>query len=286
MMMEDHAAEVARGDRFEFGANWALFLSHLDERRITVAKQSLVKMLGMTNLHGKCFLDVGCGSGLFSLAARRLGATVHSIDFDPESVSCANELRRRYYSEDPAWTIEQASVLDEGYLQNLGKWDIVYSWGVLHHTGAMWTALKNVSQLVARGGSLFISIYNDQGIASKLWMTVKHVYNRVPRQLRWLILLPSLIWLWAPRTIFDFGRCKPFYIWRHYSEGSLRGMSPWRDVVDWVGGYPFEVAKPEEIFIFYRNRGFSLKNMVTCGGKLGCNEFVFTLIRAHAIYED
>jgi hypothetical protein len=52
-------------------------------------------------------------------------------------------------------------------------------------------------------------------------------------------------------------------------------MSPWRDLIDWVGGYPFEVAKPEAILDFYLRRGFTLKRLVTCGGSLGCNEYVF-----------
>jgi 2-polyprenyl-6-hydroxyphenyl methylase/3-demethylubiquinone-9 3-methyltransferase len=52
-------------------------------------------------------------------------------------------------------------------------------------------------------------------------------------------------------------------------------MSPWRDVVDWVGGYPFEVAKPEAIFKFYQRRGFTMVDLNTCGGGHGCNEFVF-----------
>jgi 2-polyprenyl-6-hydroxyphenyl methylase/3-demethylubiquinone-9 3-methyltransferase len=56
----------------------------------------------------------------------------------------------------------------------------------------------------------------------------------------------------------------------------MRGMSPWRDVVDWVGGLPFEVAKPEEIFEMFQQRGFSLDRLRTCAGGLGCNEFVFS----------
>jgi 2-polyprenyl-6-hydroxyphenyl methylase/3-demethylubiquinone-9 3-methyltransferase len=52
-------------------------------------------------------------------------------------------------------------------------------------------------------------------------------------------------------------------------------MSPWRDVVDWVGGYPFEVARPEEIFEFFKSKGLVLGKFKTCGGGHGCNEFVF-----------
>lgn len=274
--MTEHATEVASGERFEFGANWAKFLNVLNDERIALAEQSLRNMLGINDLQGKRFLDIGSGSGLFSLVARRLGATVHSFDYDPQSVACTAELKRRYYPDDAGWVVEQGSALDRSYLQTLGQWDIVYSWGVLHHTGAMWQALENVIPLVRQGGMLFIAIYNYQQVMTPVWTWVKRTYNRLPNGLRWLVLGPALIRLWGPRTLYDLLRGKPFYTWRHYAEHGVRGMSAWRDVVDWVGGYPFEVAKPEEIFRFYRDRGFVLRNMVTCGGGLGCNEFVFT----------
>ena len=143
------------GERFEFGANWIQFLNVLNDERINLAEQSLLNMLGVSNLKGKRFLDISSGSGLFSLAARRLGATVHSFDYDPQSVACTVELKRRYYLNDPDWTVEQGSALDKDYLQTLRQWDIVYSWGVLHHTGAMWKALENVVPLVRGGGCSF-----------------------------------------------------------------------------------------------------------------------------------
>lgn len=274
--MTAHGAEISRGERFEFGANWAQFLSVLNDERIALAEQSLLNMLGVSNLQGKRFLDIGSGSGLFSLVARRLGATVHSFDYDPQSVACTAELKRRYFPGDPDWIVEQGSALDKDYLQTLGQWDIVYSWGVLHHTGAMWQALENVVPLVNPGSTLFIAIYNYQRLMSPVWLRVKRAYNLLPRGLRWLMLGPALLWLWGPRTIYDLARGKPFHTWRQYAKHGVRGMSAWRDVVDWVGGYPFEVAKPEEIFIFYRDRGFRLERLQTCGGGLGCNQFVFT----------
>ena len=151
--MTNHSADIWHGRRFEFGKNWTRFLSVLNEERIIEAEKSLRTMLGMESMAGKSFLDVGSGSGLFSLAAKRMGASVHSFDYDPESVACTRELKRRYFPDDVNWIIEDGSVLDSDYLGALGEFDIVYSWGVLHHTGAMWKALKNIVPLVRKGGS-------------------------------------------------------------------------------------------------------------------------------------
>ena len=129
---------VKAGERFQFGANWWRFLGALNEERIATAEQSLKHMLGRTSLEGLKFVDVGCGSGLFSLAARRLGAEVVSFDFDPQSVRCAEVLRSKFFAHDEKWTVREGSVLDAAFIDGLGRFDIVYSWGVLHHTGAMW----------------------------------------------------------------------------------------------------------------------------------------------------
>ena len=269
-----HGREVRSGERFEFGRNWSDYLQRLEEAHIVEAERSLMKMLDRSDLKGTRVLDAGCGSGLFSLAARRLGAKVHSFDFDPRSVACAAELRRRYYPEDTEWTIEQGSVLDADYLSSLGHFGVVYSWGVLHHTGDMWRAIEEVATRVVPGGTFFISIYNDQGRRSRIWTRVKRTYNRVPA-LRPLLLVASLLLLWGPTTVRDLLlRGHPFHTWRNYGKG--RGMLPWRDLVDWVGGYPFAVAKPEAIFEFCKQRGFTLAKLKTCGGGLACNEFVFT----------
>ena len=274
--MSTHAIEIARGERFEFGKNWSRFLDLLDEGRIVRAEQSLKQMLEVESLDGKSFLDIGSGSGLFSLAGRRLGARVHSFDYDPHSVGCTKELRRRYFNNDPDWRIEEGSALDADYLKSLGTFDVVYSWGVLHHTGAMWNALDNAQLAVASGGKLFVAIYNDLGSRSRRWNWIKKTYCDLP----WFLKTPFALIVIAPEEIRSFlgslMRLKPHDYLRSWTQyDSNRGMNRWRDIVDWVGGYPYEVAKPEEIFDFYRARGFHLTTMKCGGVALGCNEFVF-----------
>lgn len=273
-MISSFEEEVEQGARFPFGRNWKRFLSSLDDQRIADAERSFKQMLEADDLHGKTFLDIGSGSGLSSLVARRLGARVHSVDYDPDSVTCTRCLKQRFFPDDPDWLVEEGSVLDPVWLSALRQYDVVYSWGVLHHTGAMWQALDNVDPLVAQGGKLFIAIYNDQGRLSNFWLKIKRLYNWLPSGLRFVLVLPVLVCIWGPATIRDSFRLSPFRTWRTY--GKSRGMSPWWDLVDWVGGYPFEVAEPEAILDFYIERGYELQRLNTCGRRLGCNEFVFT----------
>lgn len=267
---------AARRGQFEFGSNWAKFLPAIGDERIAAAEDSLKRMLEVETLRNTSFLDVGSGSGLFSLAAWRLGARVHSFDCDPESVRCTQKLKQRFSRDDRSWTIEEGSVLDDSYVRGLGAFDVVYSWGVLHHTGRMWEALDKAALPVAKGGRLFIAIYNDTGSQSARWKRVKQMYNTLPVGLR----LPFLVVVSAPAEAKRLLRglwSRPLAGGRSSSVGidAQRGMSRWRDAVDWVGGYPYEVAKPDEIFDFYRARGFSLTKLKCGGVGLGCNEFVF-----------
>lgn len=260
-----HADELRRGDRFAFGANWSRFLARLTQERVECALSSLRDMLGKDRLTGLRFLDAGSGSGLFSLAARRLGATVYSFDFDPRSTACTLELRRRYCENDPDWTVARGgSVLDRDYLQGLGTFDVVYSWGVLHHTGDLRLALANIVQCVAPAGTLFIALYNDQGWISTYWSLIKRQYNRRPWLRPWLILLHApylLVGRFIVRALS--GRLR-----------DARGMSLWYDMIDWLGGWPFEVSRPADIVDFLAACGLKPLRVVTVGRRSGCNEFV------------
>lgn len=274
-VLADTVGSLKAIPRFEFGRNWQRFLESLNEQRISLAEESLCNMLGVESLQQSSFLDVGCGSGLFSLAAMRKGAErVFSFDYDPQSVACGEELKRRYFPGAPNWTVQRGDVLDPTYLSNLGQFDVVYSWGVLHHTGKMWQALGNVVPLVRPGGKLFIAIYNDQGLRSSLWTRVKVLYNYgvVGR----LMVIPTFFSCFAFRALArDLFLRKNSFARLGKEVKDPRGMAFLTDLLDWLGGYPFEVAKPEEIFDLFRSKGFELVKLKTAGVSHGNNEFVF-----------
>lgn len=263
-------------ERFEFGENWQAFLATVDEQRIDSAVESLRRKLDRSTLTGQSFLDLGSGSGLFSLAAERLGARVLSIDYDETSVACTQELRRRFGRDGSDWQIRQGSVLDEGLMRSLGEFDVVYSWGVLHHTGDLAQALAQTAERTRVGGQLFVAIYNDQGAASRRWLRIKRFYHRIPCWLRptWVAVIAG--YYEAKFAVSRALRGKnplPFADWR--AKKASRGMSAWYDWVDWVGGLPFEVAEPDQIVDRMEKRGFALQHLETVGKGWGCNEYVF-----------
>jgi 2-polyprenyl-6-hydroxyphenyl methylase/3-demethylubiquinone-9 3-methyltransferase len=268
---------------FAFGANWSRFLGSVDRTQIEAAKRSLLRLLDDADLTSTKFLDAGSGSGLFSLAASELGAKVVSIDIDPQSVACTNEMRNRYGNDVGDWSVAEASLLDRDFLADLGLFDVVYCWGVAHHTGEMWNAIENVSNLVAPNGTLVLAIYNDELYVSDIWKTIKRLYNRLPAVLRPIAVLGvggvgflKRFVVTAAASAFRLATLRnplsPFLNWIHDSRG--RGMHCWYDLVDWVGGWPFEVAKPEEVFRVLKAKDFLLSELTTSQGH-GCNEFVF-----------
>lgn len=258
---------VATVERFQFGNNWLNYLAVVNESHISEATARLSELLG--DLSGKTFLDVGCGSGIHSLAAVRLGASrVYSFDYDPQSVECAREMKRRFAPHSD-WIIGQGSALDESYMRSLGQFDIVYSWGVLHHTGEMWRALELVTIPAAQ--QLAVCLYADQGIISRVWRSLKRLYVRHPAT-RPAIIALSFLTIWGPKILLLPHRAVPD--WKNWRR--KRGMSPWHDVIDWAGGYPYECAAKEDTIQFFSDRGFSLAKVKPFGRIIRMYEYVFT----------
>jgi SAM-dependent methyltransferase len=252
--------------RFRFGQNWSNYLSVVGEDRVAEAARKLSQTLG--SLRGKSFLDVGSGSGIQSLAAVRLGAAkVRSFDFDEQSVAASKEMKQRF-APGSDWQIEQGSILDEDYVRSLGTFDVVYSWGVLHHTGAMWKALEMAT--VPARETLMIAIYADQGFVSRAWARLKRMYVHHPST-RPAVTLASLATLWGPKLLL-----RPHRVVHEWKTWQKRGMSPWHDIVDWAGGYPYEFSTPEKIAGFASQHGFQVARTERFGRIITCYEYVLS----------
>jgi SAM-dependent methyltransferase len=258
-----------------FGKNWKQFLAeNYSDERLLEAENSLKSLFGERALVGKTFMDIGCGSGLFSLAGWRLGASkIISIDVDRDSVECCRHLARQIDKEGTReWTIVHGSILDRTVISGVPKCDVVYSWGVLHHTGNMWQAIEFAGNLVSPGGMFMIGIYNWQGgrRGTVAWQKLKKWYCTAPR---W----QSRMWEWSyiswKLLYMVLVLRNPITYIRNYHKN--RGMSWFRDVSDWLGGYPYEAATPGEVLDFVRSRfGFELtKQKIDCG--LGVSEYLF-----------
>lgn len=261
--------------QFSFGRNWQWFLAGITEARVRNATESLAEFLAdVINLKGKSFVDVGSGSGLSSLAACQLGAScVVSFDADVYSVQCTERLREKYGLAD-VWNVSRGSVLDSDFLSSLGTFDVVYSWGALHHTGDMWRSFDNVISLLKPGGCLYLAIYNNnekywlEG-TSRFWTRGKRMYNRAPI---WGKMIMEIVYMfYIVVGLVAHGR-NPISYWRNYYRS--RGMSFSTDVRDWLGGYPYEFARSMQVVSFFAKRGFKCVKKKEARS-LGCNEFVF-----------
>jgi 2-polyprenyl-6-hydroxyphenyl methylase/3-demethylubiquinone-9 3-methyltransferase len=254
---------------FKFGENWASFSRQLDEARIEQAMTSLESLFGEGALKGKSFLDVGCGSGLFSIAAAQLGARrVVGLDVDPVSVSTSRANAARWLDGDRSMiSFQQSSALDADQMNALGKFDLVYSWGVLHHTGSMMRALENSARRVDAGGLLMIAIYNRHW-SSPLWWFIKWLYNRagnVGRKIMILIFTPVIF---VAKFLVTFKN--PLKM--------ARGMDFMHNIVDWVGGYPYEYAGLAEMTRILEGMGFIMRLVRPASVPTGCNEYVCRLL--------
>lgn len=264
-------AITSRESHFEFGENWLSFLDVVSEERIAGAERGLQKLFPGTELQGKRFLDIGCGSGLSMLAALRLGAAeVIGVDIDENSVEATRRCLTRFESG-KKWRAFRSSVFDLDP-EKLGRYDIVYSWGVLHHTGDMWRAIEKAASMMEDRGFFAIALYQKTGFCG-LWRIEKRIYSHLPAvfqaPVRWLYKLA-----WSARELVA-GR-NPF---AGKKDEVRRGMSRSHDTHDWLGGYPYESASPDEVHVKLDQLGLHLvRENITLGGTglfgTACDEYV------------
>ena len=264
--------------RFAFGQNWSDFVEKkLGEAAIGQSVQHMAGFLRKESLKGKTFLDIGCGSGIHSLAALRLGADrVVSFDYDDNSVATAERVRTWAEISEQRWNIHQGSVLDTAFMQSFGQFDVVYSWGVLHHTGAMWEAVRKAALPLKPGGDFYIALYSSDNYVDpppEFWIRVKRAYNQADSMTRKLMELK-----YVNRFVVRAGALS------HIANYGLRGMSFWTDVRDWLGGYPMEFAGFRETMEFCKAKlGLDLVNAKT--GE-GCTEYLFTYLGESARWRE
>lgn len=270
--MANRTADLTdRSTHFDFGKNWANYSKIVDQSRIDAAVDSVRALVG--DLRGKTFLDVGSGSGLFSLSALHLGAShVTATDLDEDSTATTRSMLQSF--GDPSrWTAERISVFDLKPEQH-GTFDVVYSWGVLHHTGRMWPAVEAAARMVKPGGLFALALYEKTPIDG-FWRVEKQAYMKAGK--------------WGQKLM------RGLYV-AVYSAGLLltgrnplakirsarqRGMDSFLDVHDWLGGFPYESCTKEEVSAFLTPLGFTavLEKPVPvhAGGILGsgCSEYVY-----------
>lgn len=253
---------------FAFGENWKAFSNTLTEGQFETAKRSMSDLVG--DLSGRSVIDIGCGSGLFSIAALSLGARlVIGIDLDPVCIETSRKNLRRFGNAVPArWDsimFKTGSILE--WSDYTGSYDVVYSWGVLHHTGDMYKACTQAARLVADGGLLVLAIYNKH-FTSPIWKWIKKTYVHSP-----YIIKALMIAFFCPVNFLA-----KLFLMRKNPFNTRRGMSFFYDVIDWVGGYPYEYASTAEMTSFIEKLGFKTEKVIKTEGFTGCNEFVFRKI--------
>ncbi len=262
-------------DRFGFGRNWKSYSKLITKERLSKAELHLKDRFQVEGFEGK-FLDIGCGSGVFSVSALNLGAEVKGFDYDINSVETSKKVLRQFSQGNTNWEIQQGDILTSNHNNDISNSDFIYSWGVLHHTGNMKLAIENVAKNAKSGSRWVVAIYNDLGDESKMWTKLKKLYvDYLP--LRPFLLAYSYYRFWAKQQFHSAIHFRnPFDGWRNYTIDS-RGMSAWYDLIDWAGGYPFEVASPDWMKNKIEPYGWKLEKLWRNEG-IGNNEFLFTKI--------
>jgi len=251
-------------NHFDFGKNWQAYSKNaLNATKLDASKADLERLVGLDKIKGKTFLDIGSGSGIHAIAAKTLGAEkVIGFDISAESIQAAQGNANRFNNQGNI-TFYRHSILSDAY-KKFGTFDIVYSWGVLHHTGDMWRAIHNSMDLVNKNGLFVIAIYNKHW-SSPAWRFIKYIYNVVPKLIKKVMIFFFYWIILVAKFLVTFKN--PFR--------KKRGMNFYYDVIDWVGGYPYEYASKTEVENFFNINNFTLIKYLKPQVPTGCGEFVF-----------
>jgi len=263
------------GLQFNFGRNWRDFSRNaLSSERVEQARNDFDDLLSGVPLKRRSFLDIGFGQGLTLLLAASGGATVVGCDINPLCAEVLQENRKRYFPELNGRNIPiiVGSILDESVVEKLraaapgaaGLYDIVHSWGVLHHTGNMKRAIEATASLVKPGGNLILAIYARHW-SSPAWRAIKYSYVHCPALLQKLLVSAFYPIIYVAKWLVTRGRVTE----------KARGMDFFYDVVDWVGGYPYEYARADEIVTTMQALGFEAERILAAEVPTGCNQLIF-----------
>lgn len=243
----NYVDNLSDSGEFSFGFNWVDYVQKiLSEPIIEIHRQDLNRIYDEAGLDikGLNIIDIGSGSGLSSLALLRLGAkSIHSIDVDPYSVEASKLTKFKFGNNAENWNIEHKSVFDN----DLGKYDLVYTWGVLHHTGDLSRAIDQAVNSVADNGYLHVALYRS-GPNYPAHLAQKQYFASLDRK----------------------GKIEYLY---NYTGGNPymfnldnRGMNTFHDALDWLGGLPYEVYNPDELNVRLSNFKRIYFRDGNCGG--------------------
>lgn len=242
--MDDSSGKIT----FSFGQNWQEFLKGLDGRAIKGAMKDIDRWLRYTEVRERRILDIGSGSGIHSYCFHKLGAgELISVDYDTNSVAATLVMHEK--AGKPAnWSVQHGSVLDADYMKSFGLFDTVYSWGVLHHTGNMWKAIEIAARAVKPGGLFWLALY-VKGPNYERDLQLKKDYNAADdagKRRMEKKFIRSAMWRRLQKG------SNPF----RWNRRTDRGMDVYHDIVDWLGGLPYEVASAEEVHALLVRLGF------------------------------
>ena len=120
------------------------------------AEPHILDFAGFHLWRGRRVLEIGCGIGTDAEQFARHGAEYVGIDISQESLDIC---RQRFGVYELHGEFHQGSVDDLTFLQSLGQFDLVYSYGVLHHFPGMGLHLQNIANILPQQGELRFMVY-------------------------------------------------------------------------------------------------------------------------------